>query len=260
VSNELTKFEGDKPPSDHVYLYWDREDQKWRIWFGEEAPMFKSGDYDRFDYKLHRYKLVRRRFPTNSDFGKVPTMTSFEDDRDRVPVATTSFQDGRNVPEWTPGKSPSMTSAELEAYEKTTAALRDRSAALEDDTKRLAAETEEMKKHRLEMEAHTERMMQLGCKRQYQQEINSVSINVLVSILTKDALKGIRDSEFTESTKLDVGKMVEFALIVGKRYVDELHRISVSAKQLEEYKDQIQSQMMQYQQPGAMPPVAMPPE
>jgi hypothetical protein len=55
----LTRFEGDQPPGDHVYLYWDREDKKWRIWFGKEAPMFKSGDYDRFDYKLHRYKLAR---------------------------------------------------------------------------------------------------------------------------------------------------------------------------------------------------------
>ncbi len=66
MSNSLTKFENDEPPGDHVYIYWDREDKKWRIWFADprgtgEAvfPMFKSGDYDRFDYKLHRYKLAR---------------------------------------------------------------------------------------------------------------------------------------------------------------------------------------------------------
>jgi hypothetical protein len=164
----------------------------------------------------------------------------------------------RKEQEWTPGKTPAMTTAELEAYEKTTTALRARTAALLEDSKRLEVENEVFRKERLEMEAHTERMMQLGARRQYQSEINSVSINVLVSILTKDALKGMRESEFSETSKIDVGKMVEFALIVGKRYVDELHRISVSQKQLDEYKDQIQSQM-QLQQ-GAMPPAPMPPE
>jgi hypothetical protein len=66
MSNSLTKFEDDAPPGDHVYLYWDRERKEWRIWFADpngtgepEFPMFKSGDYDRFDYKLHRYRLVR---------------------------------------------------------------------------------------------------------------------------------------------------------------------------------------------------------
>lgn len=66
MSNSLTKFKGDEPPGDHVYLYWDREYNEWCIWFADPEetgettfPMFKSGDYDRFDYKLHRYKLVK---------------------------------------------------------------------------------------------------------------------------------------------------------------------------------------------------------
>lgn len=66
MSNELTKFNGDEPPADHVYLYWDRENKEWRIWFADpektgepEFPMYKNGEYDGFDYKLHRYALVR---------------------------------------------------------------------------------------------------------------------------------------------------------------------------------------------------------
>ncbi len=65
MSNDLTKFDGDEPPSDHVYLYWDRDDGKWRIWFADphgtgklEFPWIKNGDYDTFNYKLHRYKLA----------------------------------------------------------------------------------------------------------------------------------------------------------------------------------------------------------
>jgi hypothetical protein len=65
MSNSLTKFKDDVPPSDHVYLYWDCEDEKWRIWFADPEgtgetvfPMFNSGDYDRFDYKLHRFRLA----------------------------------------------------------------------------------------------------------------------------------------------------------------------------------------------------------
>ncbi len=161
--------------------------------------------------------------------------------------------------EWTPG-DPSMTSTELEAYEKTTAAFRARTAALLDDADRLKVENDGMRTARLENEARMERMMMQGARRAYQSEINGVAINVLVSILTKDALKGIRDTDFTPSTKIDIGQMVDFSLMVAKRYIDELHRINVSDKRLAEYKDQIQSQMMQYQQPGAMPPMAMPSE
>lgn len=183
-------------------------------------------------------------------------MTSFEDDRDRKVPVTTSFQDDRDrVPEWTPG-DPSMTGTDLETYERTTAALRARTAALLEDGKRLETENDEMRKQRLEIEARTERMIVQGAKRAYQTEIHGVAINVLVSILTKDALKGMRESEFAEVSKIDIGQMVDFSLMVAKRYIDELHRISVSDKKIAEYKDQIQSQMM----PGAMPPVVMPPE
>jgi len=157
--------------------------------------------------------------------------------------------------EWTPGKAPSMTGAELEAYERTTAALRDRTAAYADDSKRLTAESDEMKKRRLEIEARTERMMQRGAKRSYQAEINSVAINVLVSILTKDALKGMRDSDFAQSPKLDIAETVDFSLMVAKRYIDELHRINISQKQFEEYKEQIQAQVDLQQQGAPMPPM-----
>ena len=156
--------------------------------------------------------------------------------------------------EWDPEKSY-MTAAELEAYERTTAALRDRTAVYAENSKRLADESEEMKKHRLEMEARTERMLRRGARRTYQQEINSVAINVLVSILTKDALKGIRESDFSQAPRLDIAETVDFSLMVAKRYIDELHNIGVSEKQFLEYKEQIQT-TVDLQQQGM--PVGMP--
>jgi len=190
------------------------------------------------------------------------------------PAATTAAKIEPDS-EWTGSKTPFMSPAELEAYEKTTAALRNRTAAyMEDskrlavesdemkkrtaaymeDSKRLAVESDEMKKRRLEIEARAERMMQRGAKRSYQSEINSVAINVLVSILTKDALKGMRDSDFAQSPKLDISETVDFSLMVAKRYIDELHKIGVSQKQLEEYKEQIQVSVDLQQQGVPMPP------
>lgn len=186
---------------------------------------------------MHTY---RQYFPTGSDTGKVTAMAEHEQ---------------KEVEEWNPGKSPFMTPAELEAYEKTTAALRDRTAAYAEDSKRIVAETEEMKSHRLEMEARTERMLQRGAKRAYQQEIGSVAINVLVSILTKDALKGIRESDFSQAPRLDIAETVDFSLMVAKRYIDELHKISVSEKQLQEYREQIQATVDLQQQGIPMPPM-----
>lgn len=164
--------------------------------------------------------------------------------------------EGEQGEEWNPGKSPFMTPAELEAFERTTAALRDRTAVYAENSKRLAAETEEMKKQRLEMEARTERMLQRGARRVYQQEIGSVAINVLVSILTKDALKGMRDSEFATTPRLDISETVDFSLMVAKKYVDELHKIGVSDRQVQEYKDQIQASVDLQQQ--GMPVPQMP--
>ena len=169
------------------------------------------------------------------------------------PAATTAAKIEPDS-EWTGSKTPFMSPAELEAYEKTTAALRNRTAAYMEDSKRLAVESDEMKKRRLEIEARAERMMQRGAKRSYQSEINSVAINVLVSILTKDALKGMRDSDFAQSPKLDISETVDFSLMVAKRYIDELHKIGVSQKQLEEYKEQIQVSVDLQQQGVPMPP------
>jgi hypothetical protein len=154
--------------------------------------------------------------------------------------------------EWN-GKTPFMSPAELEAYEKTTVALRARTAALLENSEKLKIETDEMRKHRLEIEDRMERMMQRNAKRAYQTEINGVAINVLVSILTKDALKGMRDSEYAQSSKLDITETVDFSLMVAKRYIDELHKISVSQKQLEEYREQIQTSVDLQQQGVPMP-------
>jgi hypothetical protein len=66
MSNRLTKFKGDMPSIDHVYLYWDKDLEEWQIWFGDpdktgdvELPMFKNGNFERLDVKFHRYKLVK---------------------------------------------------------------------------------------------------------------------------------------------------------------------------------------------------------
>lgn len=150
-----------------------------------------------------------------------------------------------------------MSPEELEAYRKTTEAIRERGATLEDEKTRLKGDIETMQKQNLEMETQrremeerTERMILLGAKTKYQQEIHGVAINVLVSILTKDALKSIKESEFSAAPKLDITQTVDFSLMVAKKYVDELHKITVSQKQLAEYKDQIFSSM-QSGQPGS---------
>jgi hypothetical protein len=97
----------------------------------------------------------------------------------------------------------------------------------------MRAETEEMK-------ARTERLILMNCKKQYRDEIHGVAINVLVGVLTKDAIRSIKDGDFsTTSSKIDIGQLVDYSLIVGKRYVDELHKINVSDKQLAEYKDSL---------------------
>lgn len=56
-------------------------------------------------------------------------------------------------------------------------------------------------------------------------------------------------------SKIDIGQTVDFSLMVAKRYIDELHRIGVSGKQLEEYREQIQSNVDLAQQGVPMPPV-----
>jgi len=154
-----------------------------------------------------------------------------------------------------------MTPEQLEAYRKTTEAIRERGAAFEDEAERLKAETAALEKHnremeqqRREMEAHTERLLAHGARIKYQQEINSVAINVLVSILTKDALKSIKESEFSAAPKLDIAQTVDFSLMVAKRYIDELHKINVSTRQIEEYKD------LCAMQPGGQPIVTPPPD
>ena len=128
-------------------------------------------------------------------------------------------------------------------------------------TDRLLAETDVLKRdheERLtrmrieteEMRARTERLIVSNCRAKYQTEIHGVAINVLVGVLTKDALRSIKDGEFsTTSSKIDIGQLVDYSLIVGKRYVDELHKIGVSDKQLAEYKDSLGPMMASPSEP-----------
>src|SRR5277367_3665692 len=68
-----------------------------------------------------------------------------------------------------------------------------------------------------ELHAHGERMFAVQCRRNYQTEIHSVAINVLVGLLTKDALRAVRDEGYTQTPKIDVEQVVDFSLIVGTR-------------------------------------------
>ena len=146
-----------------------------------------------------------------------------------------------------------MSPAELEAYEKTTAAILARAAAMQEDVARIVTESDAMQRAH---EARMERSMQRGARQTYQTEIHGVAINVLVSILTKDALRGIRESEFAESAKkLDIAETVDFSLMVAKRYVDELHRIGVSEKQVEEYKEVFREHVEQNHPSVALAPL-----
>jgi hypothetical protein len=131
-----------------------------------------------------------------------------------------------------------MTQKELAAYKAETDAINKRTEAMRRETEILKEQTAKMAAQNECMAAQAERSIALQARRTYQSEIHGVAINVLVSILTKDALRAMRDSEFS-AAKIDVGEIVEYSLIVGKRYVDELHRILVSEKQIVEYKDQL---------------------
>jgi hypothetical protein len=97
-----------------------------------------------------------------------------------------------------------------------------------------------MKMETEELKARTERLILMNAKQKYQAEIHGVALNVLVGVLTKDALRSIKDSEFsTTAVKINVAEVVDYSLIVGKRFIDELHKIGVSEKQIAEYKDSL---------------------
>ena len=133
-------------------------------------------------------------------------------------------------------------------------------AAYRSETDAVKAQSEALKRERVhdcaEADAKHERFMMLQARKAYQTEIHGVAINVLVSILTKDALRSIRDSDFSQTaSKLDVGEVVDFSLIVGKRYVDELHKIGVSQKQLADFREQISAMTP----PAAPDPLITPP-
>jgi hypothetical protein len=134
--------------------------------------------------------------------------------------------------------------AHTEAMKREIAATKEQgieeTKAFNDRTEAMKRETAMLKEQSAEMAAQNERSIVLQARRTYQSEIHGVAINVLVSILTKDALRAMRDSEFSAAAaKIDVGEVVEYSLIVGKRYVDELHKIPVSDRQIAEHKDHL---------------------
>jgi hypothetical protein len=70
MPNALYRFKDDRPPADHVYLYWDSDAKEWRIWFADpegtgkpEFPLVKNAEFDAFSFKLHRYILAHEDEP-----------------------------------------------------------------------------------------------------------------------------------------------------------------------------------------------------
>jgi len=150
--------------------------------------------------------------------------------------------EGRGEKHWCGDKpapaAGSMTRAQLKALKEETALIEARTEALKRNVEAMRAEAEVVRKQTDELARRNARVYASAAKRAYQSEIHAVALNVLVGILTKDALRAMRESDFAAS-KLDVGQVVEYSLIVGKRYIDELHKIAVSDKQVAEYRDHI---------------------
>jgi hypothetical protein len=61
MPNECKPPGGGAPDKD-VFLWWDAQAGRWRIWFGkDEMPMFKDGTFEEFREKMFHYKLARSR-------------------------------------------------------------------------------------------------------------------------------------------------------------------------------------------------------
>ena len=88
---------------------------------------------------------------------------------------------------------------------------------VEEETAKIRRETEEIRARIEEIRARTERMILLNARKAYQSEIHAIALNVLVSVLTKDALSTMRDgSGFSAQPKLNIEELVDYSLIVGR--------------------------------------------
>lgn len=115
----------------------------------------------------------------------------------------------------------------------------------ESEVKKIHEQTAALEERNARLAAQMERVFAIQARRNYQIEIHGVAINVLAALLTKDALRAVRDEGYSQMPAINVEQVVDFSLIVGKRYVDEMHRIQVSDKQIAEYKE-----FVQLSQPG----------
>lgn len=55
--NSYFRFPENAPPSTAL-LYWDREAEKWCIWFGSSGPQIADENFTPFREPLFEYKLV----------------------------------------------------------------------------------------------------------------------------------------------------------------------------------------------------------
>ena len=65
MSNELTRFKNNTPPDEYVYLWWDEQEQQWRVWFADpfgtddlQFPMYADGEFTPLRATFHRFKRV----------------------------------------------------------------------------------------------------------------------------------------------------------------------------------------------------------
>lgn len=54
MPNELHPYP-DGPPTD-IWIWWDKDARRWRVWFGESPPMIDGPDYSPFNDKMFHYK------------------------------------------------------------------------------------------------------------------------------------------------------------------------------------------------------------
>lgn len=52
--NRLYRFPNNIPPP-KLQIYWDEDTKQWELWFGDEAPWVKDGDFTPFNFKLYDY-------------------------------------------------------------------------------------------------------------------------------------------------------------------------------------------------------------
>jgi hypothetical protein len=56
--NESLKFPNNVPPK-NLRLWWDRKHKTWRIWFGDDVPMYADGEFTPFVEPLFYFEQCK---------------------------------------------------------------------------------------------------------------------------------------------------------------------------------------------------------